>query len=191
VFVAVAGPDAARDPVLRKLCTETWGRDRVLYLDLVAHHFPDECDMQTAAAIFDGVDAACSDEEEERRLLRAISIAYSSKIPLVVGMNRVPRESTSLSRGIRLTLGLAKPLPIDVAETAAPPLPASSSVDVFRSLVQETVIWSEAAFSGAGLRPLLEAAGQAFERGSRQEAVSKAATAVASRLSHLSDERRA
>ncbi|MBN1425805.1 hypothetical protein JXA88_14730 [Candidatus Fermentibacteria bacterium] len=190
VFLVVTGPDSARDLVLRKLRTVTWGDHEAFYLDLIAHHFPAEVDHQRRVpTILDGVDVAGIDEEEERRLLRTISAAYAAKTPLVLGMRKSPKESQNLSGGLRLTLGLAKMVPIEVEETAERSASPPDFEQLFLALADETAAWSEAAFAGASLRPLLQAASRAYTRGSRQEALGKAATAVASRVSHLTEER--
>jgi len=188
-FIALVGPDAARDRVLRTLCTtEAW--DRVLYVDLVAHHCPD--DLMTSgfsAAVFDGLDAASTDEEEERNLLRAISAAYAAHTPVILGMRRSPKDSGHLSRGTRLALGLARIITIEADEAPGPSTPQKDAHEVFRALIEETTAWSETAFAGAGLRPMMEAAARAYERGNTREAIGKATTSVVSRLSHLISER--
>lgn len=188
-FIALVGPDGARDLILRRVCGETWQWDQILYLDLIAHLCPtDAPDGPVSATVLDGIDDLSPDEDEERRVLRMVSAAYAAHVPLIVGMRKTPKDSPHLSRGMRLTLGLAKVIALDVEE-APEAARTTDAKALFRALVEETVAWSDAAFPGASLRPLLEATARAYERGNRAEAVAKAATSMASRLAHLGDER--
>ena len=56
----------------------------------------------------------------------------------------------------------------------------------FSKLLEETILSSEDAFPGAGLKPLLAAVKQVYDKGNRSEAIGKAGAAVSSRVSHLS-----
>jgi hypothetical protein len=188
-FIVVVGPDAARDRVLRRLCATT-ARDRVLYVDLVAYCCPrDLVTSGLSVAVFDGIDSASADEEEEKNLLRAISTAYAAHTPMILGMRQPPKDSSQLSRGMRLTLGLAHIVTIEAVEGFETAGLQRGTHEILRSLMDETAEWSEAAFAGASLRPLMEATASVFGRGNRQGAVAKATTSVASRLSHLCGER--
>jgi len=122
-------------------------------------------------------------EEEQEIILRDISKAYSRRVPLVVGLRSLPKESDSLSSGLKLTLGLGKILILEGEGTSE--VPATLDVS-FSELVEETIRWSDVAFPGAGLKPLLAAVKQVYDDGGRAEALAKARGAVSSRVSHLS-----
>ncbi len=183
-YIAIVGPDGARDAILRKLFWECWPGDDCVYIDLVAWKYPDSLgDCFPAALVIDGIGRAEDDEEGEQiRLLQDIGTAYSSKVPLLVGIKRNPKETETLSGGLKLTLGLATIINVDVSVSVSGNTPLEQ---IFAELVAETIQWSEKAFPGAGLKSLLNAVTAAYSQGSREEALSKGSAAVERRLSHL------
>lgn len=185
-YVALVGSDGARDAILRKLFWECWSGDDCVYVDLVAWKYPDSLgDCFPVALVIDGIGRAEDDEEGEQiRLLQDIGTAYSSKVPLLVGIKRNPKETETLSGGLKLTLGLATIINADVSVSVSGNAPLEQ---IFTELVAETIQWSEEAFPGAGLKSLLDAVSVAFLQDSREEALSKGSAAVERRLSHLAD----
>jgi len=185
-FIALLGPDGARDVVLRNIYWNIWSDAGGAYVDLVQHEYPLTLGEKfPPILIIDGMDhVADTESEEQARLLRDIGRAYSSSTPLIVGLSNTPKEVQSLSSGLKLTLGLARVVYIG-DETGGEELAALDSV--FSELVSDTTSWSEAAFPGAGLESLMGAIQEAYQKGNRKEAVAKGCAAVARRLSHLSD----
>jgi hypothetical protein len=185
-YAVVAGPDVARDLVLRKLFT-TAPMYEGRYVDLFAHRYPEDDSLEfPPSLIIDGLDAvSLENEEEQRAMLRDISRAFSSRIPFVAGVRTPPAESKLLPSGLKLTLGLGRLVEIDSENTSDQREKADR---LFQSLVDETIRWSEDAFPGAGLQSLMGEVKYDYEGGNRREAIVKGCAAVAGRISRLIEE---
>jgi hypothetical protein len=186
-YAVLVGSDADRDVVLRMLFTTVLPSEDGRYVNLLAFRYPDdESSELPAALVIDGLDAVSyEDEEEHRALLRDISRAFSSRIPCVAGIRKPPTESKSLPSGLKLTLGLGT---LVIVKTDEGFIHADRIEGILHNLIEETVQWSDTVFPGAGLRSLLSTVNDAYQAGSKAEAVAKGGTAVASRIARLTKE---